>query len=649
MPNKEANRIKFFSKADGASGHCLVLAEPILRNFDKEKSIDDINDIIELYQIKRYIDADLFLPRWTESDRDYFKEVVKELWNTIRKYCITIDDCNFRKLFNTLEFSYRDSFWDLIETFEIYKKISKEIFVKVLNSKHIFLRDVLHHKKLVKYYGQEIKQHMLENEKSAELLLAQYEEKHERNYTDINFPGFLTLEDREQIILNYLNWEDANLNYIRLIVNSRDTEKIKLSDKTRLKAYRVEREKNNEILETGHVWSCGNQVSLSEKQEEPVLITWEDNIQKVSYSTKWLDQFDDSFSLFQIFSNLFWFTDEFGLVELVSKKEEMDVMEKVLMTSKNSYSQGIAFTRKSNLSHIQIFMFAEYLKGRNKTIELILKDVIDGIFNGFFGLKNLLITFPSENTSKLEKVRMIAPEFESLLKQFQLFAEDGIIDHELLRISSTPKKISDIKSLVDKKYGYGTASQELQLLQHSFFSDQSMLWYVDQNKDKYHDLYSLLVKEDVRLTDFKNYQRPAIEKFITDGYLTENQDGFVKILKALELFVIGKLYKDEVISYWLFPSVIRTVIDQMHDVGLIRFGKTLFSEPEQKYFNYYLNKSDFTDGLDLRNRYLHGTNCDSDEEHQNSYLIYLKLFILALLKIVNDLAIDVTKKKNECK
>lgn len=640
MPNKEANRIKFFSKADSASGHCLVLAEPILRNFDKEKSIDDINDIIELYQIKRYIDADLFLPRWTESDRGYFKEVVKELWNTIRKYCITIDDRNFRKLFNALEFSYRDSFWDLIETFEIYKKISKEIFVKVLNSKHIFLRDVLHHKKLVKYYGQEIKQHMLENEKSAELLLAQYEEKHERNYADINFPGCLTLADKEQIILNYLNCEDANLNYIRLIVNSRDTEKIKLSDKTRLKAFNVERKKNNEILETGHVWSCGNQVSLSEKQEEPVLIAWEDNIQKVSYSTKWLDQSDDSFSLFQIFSNLFWFTDEYGLIELVSKKEEMDVIEKVLMESKNCYSKGMTFTRKSNLSHIQIFMFSEYLKGRNKTIELILKDVIDGIFNYFYELKNLRITFPSENTSNLEKVRMIAPEFESLLKQFQLYAEDGIIDHELLRISSAPKKISDIKSLFEKKYGYGTASQELQWLQHSFFSDQSMLWYVDQNKDKYHDLYSLLVKEDVRITDFKNYQRPAIEKFIEDGYLTENQDGFVKIYKALELFVIGKLYKDEVISYWLFPSVIRNVIDKMHEEGFIYFGKTLFSEPEQKYFNYYLNKSDFTDGLDLRNRYLHGTNSDSDEEHQNSYLIYLKLFILAFLKIVNDLAID---------
>jgi hypothetical protein len=647
MTNKEADRIEFFSKADGASGHYLALAEPILRNFDKEKSVDDINDIIELYQIKRYIDADLFLAHWSENDRSYFKEIVKDIWNTIRKYWFTIDDRNFRKLFNSLEFSYRDSFWDLIETFENYKNISKEIFVKVLNSKHIFLRDVLHHKKLVKYYGQEIKQYMLENEESAELLLTQYEEKHERDFTEINFPNCLTLVDKEQIILNYLDWEDANLNYIRLIVNSRDTEKLKLSDKTRLKAHNVERKKNNEILETGYVWNCGNQVTLSEKQEEPVLITWEDNIQKVSYSTKWLDQFDDSFSLFQIFSNLFGYIDEFGLIELVSKKGEMDGMEKILMKSKNCYSKGMAFTRKSNLSHIQILMYsAHYLPGRNKTIELILKDVIDGLIIGFFGLNNFRITFPSENTSNLEKVRMIAPEFESLLKQFQLYAEDGIIDHELLRISSAPKKIGDIKSLVEKKYGYGTSSQKLQELQYSFFSDQSMLGYINPYKDKYHNLFSLLVNEEVRLTDFKNYQRPAIEKFINDGYLAENQDGFVKIHKVPELFVIGKLHKDEVISYWHFPQGIRTVIDQMQEEGLIYFGKTLFSEPEQKYFNFYLNKSDFTDGLDLRNKYLHGTNSDSDEEHRNSYFIYLKLFVLALIKVVNDLAIDMSINKN---
>lgn len=646
MSKRRAHRIEYFSKADLAWPHYLSMAEPILQNFEKTKSFNDINDILELYQIKRYIDANQFLPHWSDDDKSNFKEIVKDIWNTIRKYWLTIDDNNFIHLFNTIEFSYRDSFWDLIEVFEIYKKILKETFVNVLNSKHIYIPDVLHHKKIVKHFAQEIKGYMLKNEKSAELLLAQYEEKHECDHMDIHFPGCLTLEDKEQIVINYLNWEDANLNYIRLIVNSRDTDKLKLSDKTRLKAYNVERKKNDEIFESGYVWNCGNQVSLLKDQKEPVLISWDNNIQKVSYSTKWLDQFNDSISQFQVFSNLFDFLDEFGLIELVSKSEELDVMEKIFMKSKNCYIKGSTFTRKSNLSHLQIFIYSEYLKGKNKTIEIILKDVIDELINGSFELRNLRITFPSENASNLEKIRMIAPEFESLLKQYQLFVEDGIINQELLRISSAPKKISDIKSLVDKKYGYGTSSKQLQWLQYLFFSDQSMLWYTESYKNKYQNLYSLLVKEDVRLTDFKNYQKPAIEKLIEEGYLTESTDGFVKIYKIFELLTIGKLYKDEVISYWHFPSEWRAVIDKMQDEGLIYFDSTLFSVPEQKYFNFYLNKSDFTDGLDLRNKYLHGTNSDSDEEHNTSYLIYLKLFVLAIYKILFDLKINATIKDN---
>jgi hypothetical protein len=134
MRKKEANRIKFFTRADYACVEHLSLAEPILRNFDKEKSFTDINDIIELYQIKRYIDAELFLPRWTDNDQRFFKEIVKDFWNAIRKYFIIIDDLNFIKLFNSLEFSYRDSFWDLVETFEIHKNISKEKFIEVLKT-----------------------------------------------------------------------------------------------------------------------------------------------------------------------------------------------------------------------------------------------------------------------------------------------------------------------------------------------------------------------------------------------------------------------------------------------------------------------------------------------------------------------------------
>lgn len=232
---------------------------------------------------------------------------------------------------------------------------------------------------------------------------------------------------------------------------------------------------------------------------------------------------------------------------------------------------------------------------------------------------------------------MLVPELESILKQFKLYSTKGEIDRELLQISSSPLRFKDIPSLVEKKYLYGKGS-EFEKLKHYFFSDQSMLWFVKAfNDKKYQNLYSLLLNENVRLEDFEDYQKPSINLLINEGYLEVVEEKFVKIKKKITTFVIGMLNKDEVVNYWILPDEIKVVIDEMKKDGLIRFGNTLFSEPEQKYFNYYLNKSEFTNGLDLRNRYVHGTNGDTDEEHRNIYFTILKLLVLAVLKMDNDL------------
>jgi hypothetical protein len=86
----------------------------------------------------------------------------------------------------------------------------------------------------------------------------------------------------------------------------------------------------------------------------------------------------------------------------------------------------------------------------------------------------------------------------------------------------------------------------------------------------------------------------------------------------------------------------------MSKEGIVYFGSSLFAVPEQNYFNYYLNKSEFTNGLDLRNSYLHGTQANPTEIHlhENSYLLYLKLLTLVIFKIEDDLFIYNKLKAN---
>lgn len=637
MKPERDNRITFFSKRDMSGGHYLTLAEPILRNFDSTRNYD-INDIIELYQIKLYIDNGIYLTDWSEIEITRFKETIKSIWTAVRSFWNNIGSDNILELFNAIEIGYQPAFWSLTENLKIYKIISGDTFKEILNSPDLWIRDVLKQEKLTNFFGVILKEYLLENNEAAELLLNQYEEHHDKDYQDLYFPNCLSPKDKEMIISNYLDNRDANLNYVRLIVNSRDAS-LKLSPHTRLKAKKVEKVLNNKIFEEGFTWKVGCEVSLSQDHDEPYKVTWENNIQKISYSIKWLDEQKDDLSLMHNFSLLFNYTDIFGCITLISKNSELDVLEKVMMHSKNDYLVGMAFTRKSYLSHLQILMYFYYLKQINKSVEGILSSFIKDYIIGHFGLKDYRINFPSENTSFLEKVRLIVPEIESVLKQYKLYVEDSCIEHELLQLNSIPITIKDIPSLVEKKYAYGFGG-EFKKLVYFFFSDQNTLYYVKPFENKYKDLYSLFVSESVRLSCFKPYQKASIDMLIQDGYLFVDSDGFVRIKARTKLFIIGKLSKNEVVSYWHFPESIRQVIDEMEVSGLVYFGKTLFSESEHKYFNYYLNKSEFTNGLDLRNKYAHGTNSDSEKAHENVYFILLKLLVLIMLKIEDDLLIS---------
>jgi hypothetical protein len=86
----------------------------------------------------------------------------------------------------------------------------------------------------------------------------------------------------------------------------------------------------------------------------------------------------------------------------------------------------------------------------------------------------------------------------------------------------------------------------------------------------------------------------------------------------------------------------------MASENIILFESSLFSKPEQAYLNYFLNKSEFSNGLDLRNSYLHGTQANPDEiqKHEYAYFTYMKLLVLTMLKIDDDLQISNAVKNN---
>lgn len=212
--NMNYNGVKFYSKTDMSSGIYLQQAEKIFHEVKEPLKIDNINQIIELYNICCYIDADLYLTSWTAKDIQKYKEYNKIFNGTIGKYFSKINTNNIWAIYSETDIEYLDDFWKLFEKFKVYERISGDSFKNLLTHEHLRISDVLTCKVLVNHYDQEITSYLMANSKNAEWLLIQYAElrsNHEKKYY---FPKGI---DKTKLLTHYIEDDLANPNYLKLI------------------------------------------------------------------------------------------------------------------------------------------------------------------------------------------------------------------------------------------------------------------------------------------------------------------------------------------------------------------------------------------------------------------------------------------------
>ena len=154
--------------------------------------------------------------------------------------------------------------------------------------------------------------------------------------------------------------------------------------------------------------------------------------------------------------------------------------------------------------------------------------------------------------------------------------------------------------------------------------------------------------ENVKLSDFKEYQIRSIEWLVENKFICEDIDGYLQFANINRIVIFLDLYKKGVINYWNYNEVLRNEIDILIKEKLVKFESGLFTNCEQDYFNYHLNKSKFSNSLDLRNRYSHGTQPNDEDLHMNNYFIFLKLVIIIIVKINDDLCIKrISEQENQ--
>lgn len=632
MDSDDILRVKYYSVNDISAGFYIERIEHIIRTFVVEAERTDINEIIELHNIQQFFKNKIHSKYWSEQQLNDYRSTVESFSKVIGKYFSKINIDAMESIFESVNYNYRNDFWKLIEKYKIYERISVDIFRNITQNEHFILNDVLECKNLVKNYSSEVITYMDENPLCAEILLSYYLEKHDTDIEPLYFPSGLTNEKKILILDNYISSDSANSNYIKLIFKSNSTNNLCLLDRLKLKAKRKYDEQMKTLFKDGSGFEYGVKVSFSDKQDEEQKFEMGLNrILSVSYSTKWIIENLDYPTLLNNFIYLFGYTDMQFRSLHVRRESQMGIFEKTLgVKGKKEYHTGIAFEQMQMLAELQMVGYSNELEKNNVYLEDIIKWFFCNYLKDEFNVKGFNFNVSSREASYLEKCRNIAAEMDSVLKQFKLWCENGEVDNELLHMSTEHMFIKDIPSMIDNKYIY-PCGDDYQMATHLLFSDQSIIYYIPELSENYDSFYNLLENQDVYYDMFQEYQMSSINWLLKHDIIKLGKEKKITPYRE-KVKILNELYEQNVVC-WNYMKRYQNVIAELKKIGMVQFSSSLFSKPEQDYYNYLFNKSEFDNGLDIRNSYSHGTQRVNEKQNRHDYYVFLRIMVLIIIKI----------------
>lgn len=634
-----SERVHFYSANDLSVYSNIDTMEKVVKTYEEGRQPASINDYLEMFHIVQFVEHGKYPEGWDESRVSGIKQYKAK----VAAYFSQLKSEDFPVFYKDADIEYVSTIWQIIDQFKIKGLITENELREILKDETWRLRDLLEFRWIVENNNGLLTQLLKENGNTAEWLLDQYvaEDKF-GNKTTLFFPKSLSLQDKDEIIHRYVNSDDANLNYVRLVLQAKRSSEFSLSPQTIKDARIRERELNEEVLKYGcvHVTSYG--VTLTNKLDAPVkeLQKKEDGSSLLVYNKNLIDACQYSFIIYYC-GMVFEFTDEYGFISLISKMSDADTIERVVgLVAQNAYFITSVFRIGEDIAHLQMQALEAALKDTDRSIEGAIKFFYEDYLKSVYGYDGFSLTLPKKDDNLILKIRSLAIEMDSVAHQYNCYVKHGSIDQDIIELEA-PCKITETKSLISHRYCVQNKNNnDVWYLIRLFFGSQSMLHYVEPCKDMHlSNFYALLKKGiDVKYNSYKFYQKQDIDYLIKNGYLLIDEHGILRCDKMKEIEILRHLYTYGACSYWGYPKEERAILDEMVLKGWIEYDNYLLSPAERDYFSYYLNNEKFTNGPAIRNNYAHGTTpYYSEKKHMQNYLQLLVLFIMLLLKISEDL------------
>ncbi|QRY18168.1 hypothetical protein JTF64_13215 [Bacillus cereus] len=643
------DKVKFYSTTDLAASHYLLKAEDLILNF-KEDQGHTINDILELYNCTIYIGNKMFFAQWSNEHQEQLKGICKSIKGYIARYFSSIDKLNIELLAETLHWQYREDFLKLFVQYQLKDRIDENTFATLLSKNLFSIPQVSQQLQLVENYGTLVKHFLLKDPSNIELLFDKYVIDAKTNKKQLYLPKSLTKDELNVLISNYIDSPEANTSYLQLIINNHNTKDFSVTDEHRWKAKK--RKENIEELLFKNSSDLSTTYTFLLQKDAPKLVEQKLDSTgiEIVYNKNYLEKELEYETILNNFIWLFEFIDSNGRINFVNKvSTRTSFLDIIQLKSKRDYHVNANFESNEILTDASLALYYSLLKNQNVRLEAVIEWFFKTYLKDDFSISGYVFTAPSEGSSYKEKCRDILPEIEYALQQFKSYVDYGVINHEMLSLSSNGITFGQVPSLIKNKYIY--AKDILTPVFYLLFSDQTLLGYLGNPQKDSERFFDLLQNHQVGIDEFEDYQKSELQYLIDNDYVAII-DGFLSWKNPLRIKILYELYHCNVISMYRLSNKLQAEVKLMHKENKVEFESTLFSKLEQDMFDYYLNNSKFQNGPQLRNKYAHGrlgNTANSNEEiNYRNYLLILKLLIAIVIKINEDFDLyEIVNKKEE--
>ena len=623
------DRVVFYSKFDMGIGLQYDRIAELIKDRDKWPDYEDIEDVIELYQLMLVIDTGAYPSTLTETEWETYQDAAKESKKLVAKRFSRVTDDTIEEDLESVNISYKEPFWHILISFGGTDRISPEVIERLLNSGKANILHLLINKQAVIAYGQVIKTFLQNNICYARELITEYLEKREGNYVSYFFPNEMTREDKINIIKEYIESPEASANDLKLLSITQGNDQLPISPKMRLKANEKYNEKMEQLSKTGVTFSYGVGITFK-KQNDPVLVSQEGKNYCLSYDSDWIIDNLDYPTLFNNFIYLFGFVDGQYRWQHISRKNMLGAIERTMGSKgRREYIVGSGYSILQMTAAGQMQGYMSLLEDNGIYIEDMIKWFFETYLSDEFNAEGFIYNASTKNSTWLERCRNIAIEIDSILKQYRLFCEEGVVNRELFELSTEHMLISNVPTQIKDKYVY-PVEENVAGIMHLLFSDQSLMLY-QEGRERYKNAYEVLRNHKVSYCDLKPYQRSDIDWLIEQKILWLDECDQIAYSPKM-LFVLYDIYKNEYMCLKYIDSF-ADEIDFLIENSLVRIGSSFLSIPEQNYYNYIFNNAEYDNSKDLRNRYAHGNQTLNEDEMKKDYLTMLRMMILIILKI----------------